>query len=321
MDVINRRDWLGSVAASGLLAAAAQAAPPKPLSRPAGIVDAHVHVWTDDLQKYPLAPGFRKEDLWYPSFTAQELMQHGRPLGVTRANLVQMTWYGLDHSYILDLIAREPKHFVGTGIVPAVTDVAGPSPDAAMIALSKQGIYAFRIRGKFTRPPLGDTPQWLGYPGYEKMFRAGAEHNLALSFLMSAPDLPELDRMCGRFPRTPVIIDHFCVIGRQNRFPEEDVKALCRMARHKRVLVKVGAFYALGAAKPPYRDMLPLLRRVVDAFGPERCMWESDCPKQVKDGHTYDAALALVRDHADFLSDTDKQQILVKTAESFFFKR
>jgi predicted TIM-barrel fold metal-dependent hydrolase len=318
MEVINRRDWSASVAGAGLLPAAAPAALSQPLAE---IVDAHVHVWTDDLQKYPLAPGFRKEDLWYPSFTAQELMRRSHPCGVTRANLVQMTWYGLDHTYIRDLIANDPKHLVGTGVVPAVTDVAGPSPDAAMIALSRQGIYAFRVRGKSTRPPLDDGPQWLAHPGYEKMFRAGAEHNLALSFLMSAADLPELDRMCARFPRTPVIIDHFCLIGSKDRFPEADVAALCRMARHKSVLVKVGGFYALGAAKPPYRDMLPLLRRVVDAFGPERCMWESDCPKQVKDGHTYDAALALVRDQADFLSRTDKEQILVKTAESFFFKR
>jgi predicted TIM-barrel fold metal-dependent hydrolase len=318
MGVINRRAWLASVAGAGPLAAAVQAAPSLPLS---GIVDAHVHVWTDDFQKYPLAPGFRREDLWYPSFTAQEWVRHAHPRGVTRANLVQMTWYGLDHSYILDLIASDPKHLVGTGVVPAVTDVAGPSPDAAMVALSRRGIYAFRVRGQSTRPLLNDGPRWLAHPGYEKMFRAGAEDNLALSFLMSPADLPELDRMCVRFPRTPVIIDHFCLIGGKGRFPEEDLAALCRMARHRRVLVKVGGFYALGAAKLPYRDMLPLLRRVVDAFGPERCMWESDCPKQVKDGHTYDAALAVVRDHADFLSGTDKEQILVKTAEDFFFKR
>ena len=35
----------------------------------------------------------------------------------------------------------------------------------------------------------------------------------------------------------------------------------------------------------------------------------------------YAAAIALIRDHADFLSAGDKEQILVKTAEDFFFKR
>ena len=28
-----------------------------------GWIDAHVHVWTDDFDKYPLAPGFKKEQM------------------------------------------------------------------------------------------------------------------------------------------------------------------------------------------------------------------------------------------------------------------
>ena len=149
-----------------------------------------------------------------------------------------------------------------------------------MLALARGGILAFRIRGKSTRPSLGDGPRWLDHEGYERMFQAAADHRLALSFLMSPPDLPELDRMCRRYPETPVIIDHLCLIGRLGTFPEEQVAALCAMARHPAVMVKVGAFYALGAKKPPYLEQLPLIRRVVEAFGPERCMWESDCPLQ-----------------------------------------
>ncbi len=37
--------------------------------------------------------------------------------------------------------------------------------------------------------------------------------------------------------------------------------------------------------------------------------------------HTYDASLALIRDHADFLSPSDKEHLLVTTAEKFFFDR
>ena len=83
-------------------------------------------------------------------------------------------------------------------------------------------------------------------------------------------------------------------------------------------MVKIGAFYAFGAKREPYTDLLPLIRRVVTAFGPERCMWESDCPYQVQKPHTYAASVALIRDHADFLSATDKEQILFRTAYGFF---
>ena len=65
--------------------------------------------------------------------------------------------------------------------------------------------------------------------------------------------------------------------------------------------------------------MIPMIRRVVDAFGPQRLMWASDCPYQVQGNHDYDSSIALIRDRIDFLSDDDKQQMLRSTAERVFF--
>ena len=127
--------------------------------------------------------------------------------------------------------------------------------------------------------------------------------------------------MCTKFPEAPVIIDHLCLIGRKGIFAEDEMEALCQLARHKRVMIKVGAFYGLGAKMPPHLEMLPMIRRVVTAFGPERCMWESDAPLQVKSPQTYGAAVALIREHASFLTVSDREQILFRTADEFFFKR
>ncbi|MCC6363801.1 MAG: amidohydrolase family protein [Bryobacterales bacterium] len=280
------------------------------------VFDAHVHIWTADSAKYPMAPGTDRTKILPPAFTAEELLKNARPSGVTMINLVQMTWYGLDHRYILDMIRKHAGTFVGTGIVPAVTDATLPSPDATMVELSKGGIYAFRLLGK--QRAAGAGVRWMDHPGYEKMFTAAAAHNLALSFLMEPQDLPELDRMCAAHPEAPVIIDHLCRIGAAGPIHDEDVTALCRMARHKRVMMKIGAYYALGAKREPYTDLLPMIRRVVTAFSPERCMWESDCPYQVQKPHNYAASVALIRDHADFLNATDKAQILFGTAHGFF---
>ena len=43
--------------------------------------------------------------------------------------------------------------------------------------------------------------------------------------------------------------------------------ATLRNIRH--TYVKLSAFYHLGAKRPPYTDVLPMLRRLVDAFGAE----------------------------------------------------
>ena len=292
------------------------------------IIDAHIHVWAADREKHPLAPGFEVSDLLIPSYEPDDHFQICRRHGVGRVNLVQMTYYGTDHSYILDIIAGDPERFVGTGVVPAVTDISVGSPGDTMIALSRGGIYAFRVRGKSARPrPLGDGAQWMDHPGYQEMFEAGAKHDLAISFLISVADLQELDRMCARFPETPVIIDHLCLIGADGRFPEQDIDALCRMARHEKVMMKVGPFNNVGSKVRPYLDVLPLVERVVGAFGPERCMWESNGPAArpgIYDADLigdYEASLALIRDHADFLTASDKEQVLLRTAETFFFER
>ncbi|MFH1265903.1 MAG: hypothetical protein ABIK89_09245, partial [Planctomycetota bacterium] len=69
-----------------------------------GFIDAHVHVWTPDTERYPLASGHSKEKMALASFTPEELFAHARPCGVTRIVLIQMSYYGFDNSYMLDMM-------------------------------------------------------------------------------------------------------------------------------------------------------------------------------------------------------------------------
>jgi hypothetical protein len=50
-------------------------------------------------------------------------------------------------------------------------------------------------------------------------------------------------------------------------------------------------------------------------------MWESDSPFQVQGEHTYAASIDLVKKGLDFLSDDDKEWMLRKTSEKFFFAK
>ena len=45
-------------------------------------IDAHSHIWTPDTAAYPLAAGFKPEDMSPRSFTAEELLAVCRPAGV-----------------------------------------------------------------------------------------------------------------------------------------------------------------------------------------------------------------------------------------------
>jgi predicted TIM-barrel fold metal-dependent hydrolase len=275
-------------------------------------IDAHVHVWSPDTARYPLATGYKVENVQPRSFTPEELFKHTKPAGVGRINLIQISFYGFDNTYMLEAIAKYPDIFVGT----AVIDPLQGDPAREMAELAKRGVRAFRIHPKLSQQPV---ETWLRPEGYKKMFAAGAQSNQAMSCLINPDALPELDRMCSAYPETPVIIDHLCRIGNDGVIREADVERLCAMAKHKKVMVKVGAFYAMGKKMAPYTDLAPLIEKTVKAFGPERCMWESDSPFQVEGGHVYQNSIDLIRNRLGFLSEADKEWLLYKTAERFFW--
>jgi predicted TIM-barrel fold metal-dependent hydrolase len=276
------------------------------------IIDAHVHVWSADTVKYPLAPGYKVENIQPRSFTPEELFAHAKPAGVKRINLIQISFYGFDNSYMLEAIAKYPEVFVGT----AVINPLGNDPAGEMKALSKRGVRAFRIHPKLSQEP---PERWLKPEGYKKMFAAGAEHDVAMSCLIGPDALPELDRMCAAYPNTPVIIDHLSRIGADGVIRDADIERLCAMAKHKKVLVKVGAFYALGKKQAPYADLGPMIETVVKSFGAERCMWESDSPFQTINGHAYQDSVNLIG-RLGFLTNADKEWLLGKTADRFFWR-
>lgn len=302
----NRREFAkcsaAAVACGGQLVRAAESDEPN-------YIDAHVHVWTDDTKSYPLAAGFTESDMRPKSFTPQELFSHCRPCGVARIVLIQMSYYQTDNSYMLAAMRDFPGVFAGVGIVDE-----HDNPVEHMKRLAEKGVRGFRIRPKDRSPD-----RWLESENMQNMWRYGAANKLALCHLIDAKYLASVDRMCRKHPDTPVVIDHFARIGIDGQIRESDVAALCRLAKWKNTHVKVSAFYALGKKKAPYDDLIPMIRRVLDAFGPERLMWASDGPFQVVDGHEYKPSIDLIRSGIEFLSSTEKDWLLRKTAEKVYF--
>ena len=140
-----------------------------------------------------------------------------------------------------------------------------------------------------------------------------------MCLLIDAADLPSTDQMCERYPDTPVVIDHFARIGVDGQMRDSDISNLCRLARHKHTNVKISAFYALGHKKPPHDELIPMIKRLFEAFGPQRLMWASDSPYQIQGVNNYNASISLVRDRLDFISKEERDWLLRKTAERVFF--
>lgn len=305
---ITRRQF-GAIAATGAAAMAMNSEANAARKSP-GWIDAHVHVWTPDVKKYPLDSNFTVEGMNPKSFTPEELFAHTKPSGVDRIVLIQMSFYQYDNSYMLDVMAKYPGVFGGVGIVDhQKTDVA-----KTMKKLASKGVRGFR-----THSHGDDAKNWVNDEGMANLWKAAREQNLAVCPLINPGDLQYIDALCQKFPGTKVVIDHFARVGVSGTIEQKELRTLCQLARFKDVHVKTSAFYALGKKKAPYLDLIPMIRQVVDAYGPKRLMWASDCPFQVQDDYTYDPAIALIRDRIGFLSGSDKQEMLRGTAERVFF--
>ncbi|HEY1066186.1 MAG TPA: amidohydrolase family protein [Pirellulales bacterium] len=306
---ITRRSLLQSAAVSALpfmTGGAGRAEESKP-----GYIDAHVHVWTDDFAKYPLAEGFKADEIAPKTFTPEELFAECRPHGVNRIVLIQMSFYKLDNRYMLDAIRRHPDSFRGVAII----DEKAPNARDKMDELAKAGVTGFRLYANREA-----VESWLKSDEMDAMWRHAAKTRQAMCLLANPDALPAAHEMCKRHRETRVVVDHFARIGMDGEIRENDLKALTALAAFPEVYVKTSAFYALGKKAAPYTDLAPMIRRLRDEFGPQRLMWASDCPFQVADGHTYEPSISLIRDKLEFLTPEDKSWMLSRTAERVYWQ-
>ena len=285
-----------------------------------GYIDCHSHLWSPERTRYPLQAGAKEEDVKPRGFTPGDFFSHARPEGVNRVVVVGHTLhFGFDARYLVDLARARP----GEVAIQAYLDHADPNVMTRMAELKAQGVKAFRLR-------LLDTWQ-SPFPASHPILKAyefAAKERLVICPLINPDWLPQLGLLSERHPATAVAIDHIGRIGVDGfgkvppvpgTIKAEDVANLVKLAQYPMVHVKVSAFYALGRRTPPYDDMLPLIKELLKAYGPERLMWGSDCPYQLAPGHSYKVSIALIRDRLDGVSEGDREWLLRKTAERVFF--
>ena len=316
-DQLNRRRWLsttGSFALSSWVASnlpCMQAKAFEAQQQQAGFIDAHVHVWPKFSADYPLDSQYTQADLVPESFTPESILKLCENEFVRRVLLIQMSFFGFDNSYMLDCIQKRPRQFRGVAII----DHDAPDVTERMTDLKQRGVRGFRLYAN-----AANTAKWDASPGIDTMFKTAAKTKQAICLLADPEVLPTIDAMATKYPSTRIVIDHFSRIGMRGPVNPNDLDKLCKLARHRRIFVKTSAFYALGAKKPPYLDLLPMIQQLRDAFTANRLMWGSDCPYQVQGEHSYKASLALIANQANFLSEIEIKAIFGRTADELFFQ-
>ncbi|MFC4455444.1 amidohydrolase family protein [Deinococcus sonorensis] len=112
-------------------------------------------------------------------------------------------------------------------------------------------------------------------------------------------------------PDVPVIVDHCGVELRPGRLHDDRLSGfddVLALAEYPNVFLKWSHAPRLSAGSYPYEDVLDMLLRVLEAFGPQRVMWGSDCT-QATDHHTWAESLYTIRDTPN-LSQDEKAWVL-----------
>jgi predicted TIM-barrel fold metal-dependent hydrolase len=221
---------------------------------------------------------------------------------VARTVIVQVIHYRWDNSYLADVLRRYPHEFQG---VARVNPESPAAPDD-LSHLVEQGFKGVRIS-----PGAEASGDWIEGPLMPKLWSRCEALKVPLLVLTAASRLPAVARLIDKHPQLTVVIDHMadCPIDRPDL-----LASLLALQRYPNVFVKISHTWSLSHQPYPYRDTWAQVKKVYDAFGPQRLMWGTDWP--LVEGHCgYSKALAVVRDEMDFLNDADREWILSKTVE------
>lgn len=284
-----------------LAASGATAMAPRLLAQTPKIpfIDAHVHVWKRD-PAFPFAPGAKAppEDA-----SAEMLLELMRVNDVSRTVIIQVIHYRWDNSYLASVLKRYPREFQG---VCRVNPEDPAAPDQLRRLTEEQGFRGVRLS-----PAAGVEGDWIRGPLMPALWRRCAQLKVPMTLLIPVTRLPDIHPLIEANPDLQVVIDHMAD-SPLDRPAMLDL--LLALERYPRVFVKISHMWSLSSQPYPYADAAAQVKRLYDVFRAKRLMAGTDWPISLKQ-IPYAQAVALFRDHLNFLSAQDHAQILSKTVQ------
>jgi L-fuconolactonase len=286
---LTRRAALGALAATTMLGAGKYR-----------VIDSHVHVWKAD-PKYPWA----KETTKPPATdaTAEMLLDLMKANGVEKTVIIQVIHYRWDNSYLADVLKRYPSDFRG---VARVNPESPDAPDDLSRLVEQQGFRGVRIS-----PAANASGDWIHGPLMPPLWKRCDALKVPMTVLAPVTRMPEVGQLIEKFPGLTVVIDHMADSPLDK---PDQLNMLIALKRYPKVFVKVSHTWSLSKQPYPYLDSQAQVKRLYDAFGPQRLMAGTDWP--LVEGYCgYAKAVAMVRDQMKFLNDDDKSWMMSKTIE------
>lgn len=271
-------------------------------------IDAQVHVYERSTPTRPwVGVGHGPTEA-----SADTMVAMMDQLGVSESIIVSpVSIYGFDSSYSVQAAQAHPGRF---GVVapvdptdPGVVGFVGkwaatPFTVGLRVIVVEERVRAHLLVGKAA--------------GF---FAALEEHRMPLC--LCAPGDFEVPRVLAeRHPGVSIVVDHLGLVPTmappQVPEPFAALPGLLALTNAPNVYVKATGVPGFSAEEFPFPDIWPPLRRVVDAFGPERVMWGTDWTRTI-DFLSYAEGVQVFRG-TPHLSQPELQQLMRTTCERFF---
>jgi L-fuconolactonase len=246
--------------------------------QPLGLVDAHHHFWDPARADYPwmtdeVAPIRRR-------FGPEDLAPHLAACGVDATVVVQARM-DVDETRELLAIAE------ATDFVRGVVGWADLTADDPLDGLAHPKLVG--IRHQAHDEP---DPAWLARPEVLRGIRAVGEAGLAYDLLVRTRELPAALEAARALSEVRFVVDHLAKPPIRTGDTAAWAEALAPLSDLPNVHCKLSG---LVTEANPDDAVAPFVRRGLDLFGPERCLFGSDWPVCLL-AATYEQVFATIRD-------------------------
>jgi len=300
MDRVSRREALTALGGAAL-AIGAEAA-----TRPAGyLVENSLHMFAEDQARFPGHPNGpykpRPNSLEkYIAFVREAKLDH--------TVLVHPEPYQDDHSYLEYCFTREPTpgYFKGTCLFDPI-DPKTPARIQELVNRNPNRIVGMRIheirkRGDPYTQSGTIRDRDLGAPEMKNTWLKIQDLGMLVQIQLLPYFAKPVGELASEFPDTPVLIDH---LGWPSRGTPEEYGDVLRLAKTPSVYMKISGLIG---------DIKPVIRRLYNAFGPDRLVWGS----YGADGAAFQKILSQVDEVFDYAPETERAKIRGSNAMKLF---
>ncbi len=246
--------------------------PSKPqFTPPAGAVDAHCHVF-GPAARFPYA----LERKYTPCDASKEkLFALRHHLGFARNVIVQASCHGRNNEALIDALGSAGDLARGVAVV-------GPDiRDGELEQMHQAGVRA--VRFNFVKRLVDATPREV----FLKIAQRVAKLGWHIVVYFEAADLEELMPFLQQMPTT-LVIDHMGRPDVKKGVDHHDFQRFIDfLASNDNIWTKVSCPERLTALGPPYDDVVPFSRLLVEQF-PDRVLWGTDWPHPNMKSHMPD---------------------------------